>query len=94
MGLQRYDALLQIPVYFVVWTVFDVVGGGIYFDEFRGFTAEQYGLFITGVAVIFAGVIVLADRLKKIEVDDKMIANANISAMEHSQGQVMTMTSR
>jgi hypothetical protein len=25
MGLQRYDALLQIPVFYVVWTLFDVV---------------------------------------------------------------------
>ncbi|TPX32602.1 hypothetical protein SmJEL517_g04323 [Synchytrium microbalum] len=80
MGLQRYDALLQIPVYFVVWTLFDVVGGGIYFDEFNGFTALQYTLFILGVAVIFSGVIVLADRLKRIEVDDQMISNANLNA--------------
>ncbi|KAJ1558558.1 NIPA-like protein 3 [Nowakowskiella sp. JEL0078] len=29
MGLQRYDALLQIPVFYVVWTVFDVIGGGV-----------------------------------------------------------------
>ncbi|TPX45616.1 hypothetical protein SeLEV6574_g03766 [Synchytrium endobioticum] len=90
MGLQRYDALLQIPVYFVVWTLFDVIGGGIYFNEFKGFTPKQYGLFIMGVSIIFAGVIVLADRLKKIEVDDRMIANANISAMEHTQDQEMT----
>ncbi|KAJ3211828.1 NIPA-like protein 3 [Entophlyctis luteolus] len=64
-GLERYDALLQIPVFFVVWTVFDVVGGGIYFDEFSGFTARQYALFIFAIAVIFAGVGVLADRLRK-----------------------------
>ncbi|ORY49606.1 hypothetical protein BCR33DRAFT_713925 [Rhizoclosmatium globosum] len=68
MGLQRYDALLQIPVFFVVWTVFDVVGGGVYFNEFEGFTARQYGLFILAIGVIFLGVFVLGDRLKRSHV--------------------------
>jgi hypothetical protein len=26
LGLARYDALLQIPVFYVVWTLFDVIG--------------------------------------------------------------------
>ncbi|KAJ3210017.1 hypothetical protein HDU82_008963 [Entophlyctis luteolus] len=68
MGLQRYDALLQIPVFFCVWTIFDVVGGGVYFGEFDGFTPRQYGLFILAIGVIFLGVIILADRLKRSQV--------------------------
>ncbi|KAJ3038732.1 hypothetical protein HDV00_000392 [Rhizophlyctis rosea] len=67
MGLQRYDALLQIPVFYTVWTLFDVIGGGVYFDEFKGFTSKQYGLFIFAVAVIFVGVGILAGRLKRLE---------------------------
>lgn len=67
MGLQRYDALLQIPVFYTVWTLFDVIGGGVYFDEFRGFSTKQYGLFVFAVAVIFVGVGVLAGRLKRLE---------------------------
>jgi Magnesium transporter NIPA len=38
MGLARYDALLQIPVFYVVWTLFDVIGGGVYYGEFDGFS--------------------------------------------------------
>ncbi|KAI8615005.1 hypothetical protein BC830DRAFT_1124571 [Chytriomyces sp. MP71] len=68
MGLQRYDALLQLPVFFVVWTVFDVIGGGVYFQEFAGFSTRQYGLFILAIGVIFFGVFVLGDRLKKTHV--------------------------
>ncbi|KAJ3115127.1 hypothetical protein HDU96_001139 [Phlyctochytrium bullatum] len=68
MGLQRYDALLQIPVYYVVWTIFDVVGGGIYFNEFEGFSTRQYGLFFLAVGIIFIGVFVLGDRLKNSHV--------------------------
>ncbi|KAK9767415.1 hypothetical protein K7432_002815 [Basidiobolus ranarum] len=28
MGLQRYDAMLQVPVFYVIWSVFDIIGGG------------------------------------------------------------------
>ncbi|KAJ2245943.1 hypothetical protein GGH98_004425 [Coemansia sp. RSA 454] len=63
-GLLRYDALLQVPVFYVVWTVFDIIGGGIYFNEFRMFTTIKYVLFVLGVCVIFSGVGLLANRLK------------------------------
>ncbi|KAJ2711613.1 hypothetical protein H4R19_003168, partial [Coemansia spiralis] len=54
-GLLRYDAMLQVPVFYVVWTVFDIIGGGIYFNEFRTFTTVKYVMFVLGVAVIFSG---------------------------------------
>ncbi|KAJ1663696.1 hypothetical protein EV178_004736 [Coemansia sp. RSA 1646] len=63
-GLLRYDALLQVPVFYVVWTVLDIIGGGIYFNEFKLFTTVKYVLFTLGVAVIFSGVGLLANRLK------------------------------
>ncbi|KAI8866673.1 hypothetical protein GQ42DRAFT_107989, partial [Ramicandelaber brevisporus] len=59
MGLRRYDALLQVPVFYVVWTVFDIIGGGIYYDEFAGFTATKAVVFSLGVLIIFAGVGIL-----------------------------------
>jgi hypothetical protein len=70
-GLARYDALIQIPVFYVMWTLFDVVGGGIYYDEFRGFTPLQFILFCFGIVVIFSGVTVLAGRLKNITENEK-----------------------
>lgn len=70
MGLARYDALIQIPVYFVVWTIFDVVGGGVYYNEFANYTTVRFVLFIMGIVIIFIGVIVLAGRLKALEVDN------------------------
>ncbi|KAI9500571.1 magnesium transporter NIPA-domain-containing protein [Coemansia spiralis] len=63
-GLLRYDALLQVPVFYVVWTVFDIIGGGIYFNEFKLFTTVKYVLFTLGVVVIFSGVGLLSNRLK------------------------------
>ncbi|KAJ1823174.1 hypothetical protein LPJ56_000168 [Coemansia sp. RSA 2599] len=63
-GLLRYDALLQVPVFYVVWTVFDIIGGGVYFNEFRYFTTVKYVLFALGVAVIFSGVGLLSHRMR------------------------------
>ncbi|KAI8325518.1 hypothetical protein GQ54DRAFT_337247 [Martensiomyces pterosporus] len=63
-GLLRYDALLQVPVFYVVWTVLDIVGGGVYFNEFKWFTTVKYVLFGVGVAVIFSGVGLLSHRMK------------------------------
>lgn len=65
-GLQRYDALLQIPAFHTVWILFDVIGGGIYYHEFTGFTPLQASMFALGIATIFVGVFVLAKRLQKI----------------------------
>jgi surface polysaccharide O-acyltransferase-like enzyme len=70
-GLARYDALIQIPVFYVSWTLFDVVGGGIYYEEFRGFSVHQFILFCLGIVVIFCGVFVLAGRLKSISDSEK-----------------------
>ncbi|KAJ2723186.1 hypothetical protein GGI07_002821 [Coemansia sp. Benny D115] len=65
-GLLRYDALLQVPVFYVVWTVFDIIGGGVYFNEFKDFTTVKYVLFALGVAVIFSGVGLLSHRMKSL----------------------------
>ena len=84
LGLARYDALLQIPVFYVVWTLFDVigeffrvinkyVGGGVYYGEFDGFTPVKYGLFSLGVGIIFFGVGILATRLASLADEDKAL---------------------
>lgn len=70
IGLARYDALLQIPIFYVVWTLFDVIGGGVYYDEFNGFSPTRFFLFCSGVFVIFFGVVVLSGRLKNIQDSD------------------------
>ncbi|KAG5455790.1 MAG: hypothetical protein BJ554DRAFT_4675, partial [Olpidium bornovanus] len=70
LGLRNYDALLQVPVYYVVWTVFGVVCGGVYFGEFRGFDVRQATLFFLGIFCVFVGVSFLANRLKEAALDD------------------------
>ncbi|ORX89804.1 hypothetical protein K493DRAFT_305455 [Basidiobolus meristosporus CBS 931.73] len=88
MGLQRYDAMLQVPVFYVIWTVFDIIGGGIYYNEFMDFTAFQYGMFSLGVIVIFGGVALLSKRMSRITKKDlefeNELRNSSRVAEDHS----------
>ncbi|KAF9431855.1 hypothetical protein BGZ76_011615 [Entomortierella beljakovae] len=70
MGLKKYDALLQVPVFFTIWVLLDIVGGGIYYGEFSGFTVKKYILFCLGVLVVFFGVALLAKRLAVLAKED------------------------
>ncbi|KAG0358790.1 magnesium transporter NIPA-domain-containing protein [Gamsiella multidivaricata] len=70
MGLKKYDALLQVPVFFTIWVLLDIVGGGIYYGEFTGFTAKKYVLFCLGVLIVFFGVALLAKRLAVLAKED------------------------
>ncbi|KAI8354274.1 magnesium transporter NIPA-domain-containing protein [Mortierella sp. GBAus27b] len=70
MGLKKYDALLQVPVFFTIWVLLDIVGGGIYYDEFRGFSTKQFVLFSLGVLIVFFGVALLAKRLALLAKED------------------------
>ncbi|KAF9026798.1 hypothetical protein BGZ52_005686, partial [Haplosporangium bisporale] len=70
MGLKKYDALLQVPVFFTIWVLLDIVGGGIYYGEFDGFTPQKYVLFCLGVLIVFFGVALLAKRLAVLAKED------------------------
>jgi putative Mn2+ efflux pump MntP len=64
MGLKFYDALLQVPVFYVIYTICGVVAGGVYFQEFKSFDVEKAAGFFSGILCIFVGVAFLAGRLK------------------------------
>ncbi|KAF9954425.1 NIPA-like protein 3 [Mortierella alpina] len=70
MGLKKYDALLQVPVFFTIWVLLDIIGGGVYYNEFEHFSAKQYVLFCLGVLIVFIGVGMLAKRLALLAKED------------------------
>ncbi|KAF9575943.1 NIPA-like protein 3 [Mortierella alpina] len=70
MGLKKYDALLQVPVFFTIWVLLDIIGGGVYYNEFEHFTAKKYALFCLGVLIVFFGVALLAKRLALLAKED------------------------
>eukprot|EP01066_Platyproteum_vivax_P011209 Platyproteum_vivax@DN5086_c0_g1_i1.p1 len=72
-ALYRHDALLVIPAYYIVWTIFGVLGGFAKFHEIKGFSVHQLLLFVAGLAVALGGIYFLAgyevESLEHIESD-------------------------
>eukprot|EP00736_Rhodelphis_marinus_P012881 Rmarinus@m.9589 len=54
-ALRKFDALLIPPMMQVFWTLFSILSGGIYFQEFATFSAQQSVAFFTGVVVMLCG---------------------------------------
>jgi len=55
-SLRINDALLHVPVFYVLWNLLAMVGGGVVFEEFAGFHASDYALFSVGAGILFLGV--------------------------------------
>eukprot|EP01004_Peranema_trichophorum_P003351 NODE_2344_length_1607_cov_42.306604_g2014_i0.p1 GENE.NODE_2344_length_1607_cov_42.306604_g2014_i0~~NODE_2344_length_1607_cov_42.306604_g2014_i0.p1 ORF type:complete len:377 (-),score=64.31 NODE_2344_length_1607_cov_42.306604_g2014_i0:476-1525(-) len=67
--LKQHDAMFIVPVLQVVWISLSIAQGGVYFNEFQGYTFSQSMLFALGIAILLIGVGVLA--LSHIEPPDK-----------------------
>jgi hypothetical protein len=66
-ALKLYDALFIIPMLQVIWLVFGVLGGGIFYDEFSSLSPLAQSMFAVGIVILIAGVLLLAPRQKKPE---------------------------
>ncbi|ETV81337.1 hypothetical protein H257_05884 [Aphanomyces astaci] len=62
LGLKYFDALYIVPVFQCFFITFSVIGGAVYFEEFKDFTMTQWIVFPIGVLITIAGVIVLSSR--------------------------------
>lgn len=61
-GLERFDAIFYLSIYNAMLIVFNIVCGGIYFDEFKHTSWRQFLLFCLGTVIVIAGVLVLTER--------------------------------
>jgi hypothetical protein len=59
-GLAKFPPAFIIPVMQVFFVFFAILCGGIYFEEFVGFSTGQFVGFIAGVSMILGGVVGLA----------------------------------
>jgi hypothetical protein len=81
-ALRRYDALLAIPVFHIIWTLFSVITAGIYFQDFEHYSMEQFKGFLLGLAIIFLGSTFLGLRIinkgyistNEVEIDRKTVS--------------------
>ncbi|KAJ3083841.1 NIPA-like protein 3 [Quaeritorhiza haematococci] len=61
-SLKRYDALTQVPLYYVIWTLLGNFMGAVYFDEFQNFTPLRIVFFCFGISLNVAGVFIISSR--------------------------------
>ncbi len=50
-GLSMFPAMLIVPLMQIAWTLFSIVSGMIYFQEYRGFNTLKAIMFPVGVLV-------------------------------------------
>uniref|UniRef100_A0A6A7GE37 Magnesium transporter NIPA8 n=1 Tax=Hirondellea gigas TaxID=1518452 RepID=A0A6A7GE37_9CRUS len=55
-ALRLFDAIFIVPVMQVIWIVFSVLSGGIYFQEFVKFDLLQFVMFFSGILLVMIGV--------------------------------------
>ncbi|GLI58597.1 hypothetical protein VaNZ11_000325 [Volvox africanus] len=58
-GLRMFSAMVIVPVMQISWTLFSIVSGMLYFQEYKGFTPLKSVMFPIGVLVVFVGVFLL-----------------------------------
>ena len=63
-GMLRFGQLFVVPMYQVAWILSSICSGSVFYQEFDSFTATQTVMFLLGVAVIFAGISLIALKPK------------------------------
>eukprot|EP00924_Labyrinthula_sp_SR-Ha-C_P013486 maker-scaffold_5-snap-gene-4.6-mRNA-1 protein AED:0.02 eAED:0.02 QI:244/1/1/1/0.75/0.6/5/116/582 len=68
-SLRFFDAVLVVPIFQCFFITGGVIGGAVFFDEFRGFSTGRIMLFVCGMIITIFGVILLSLRQKPTEND-------------------------
>lgn len=50
-ALRLFPAVVIVPTMQISWTLFSVISGGIYYQEYKAFTPFTAGMFALGVLV-------------------------------------------
>ncbi|GIL54886.1 hypothetical protein Vafri_10566 [Volvox africanus] len=58
-GLRMFPAMIIVPLLQIAWTLFSIVSGMLYFQEYKGFTTLKAIMFPVGVLIVFIGVFIL-----------------------------------
>lgn len=58
-GLLLFPAVVIIPMLEILWVLFIMVSGGIYFGDFEKFSKLELAMFGTGVFILLLGIFCL-----------------------------------
>lgn len=67
ISLAYNEALVHIPGFYVIWQVGAAVFGGIVYEEYEGFEAENWAMYIIGVLTMFCGIYLVTKRMGALE---------------------------
>ena len=70
-ALSKFNPLFIIPLLQCMFIFFAIVSGGIFFKEFKTFSASQWLGFCSGVTVMFAGLVFLVPNDTEDDYDDE-----------------------
>ena len=83
-GLEKFNALLMVPVYQSFWNISSVLNGIIYFQEYRDLSGLQALFFVFGILVTLWGV---ANLLRERLVRDELSPSSRRARGESSAGE-------
>eukprot|EP00898_Chlorokybus_atmophyticus_P006832 jgi/Chlat1/714/Chrsp104S01198 len=61
-ALSLFDAVVIVPMLQVAWTLFSILSGGTYFEEYKVFDGLEAPMFCLGFLIIMSGVVMLAPK--------------------------------
>jgi hypothetical protein len=59
-GLAKHSPLVLVPIYSSTFVLSNAIGGGVFWKEFDGFSAQQWQGYGAGVACVVGGVLLIA----------------------------------
>jgi len=94
-GLRMFPAMLIVPMMQICWTLFSIVSGMLYFQEYSSFTTISWIMFPLGVSIVFVGVFLLTKSGRRgaksdpelaggEEEDDTLSTQKQLAIMSHA----------
>ena len=80
-ALGKYNALFIIPLLQANYILLAIINGGIFFQEFRGFTAGSWAMFIISLCGIFGGLFLLRPEVADDKEVDKLLEGGEMNRL-------------
>lgn len=72
-ALRMYDAMFIIPVLQCVWLLFGVLGGEVFFQEYKDMTHSEGFMFMVGVFILLLGISTLRPSANLNKSEEKVV---------------------
>lgn len=81
-ALRMYDAMFIIPVLQCVWLLFGVLGGEVFFQEYKDMTRSEGFMFMVGVFILLLGISALRPSSNLKSKSDENVGDIELDSIE------------